>query len=586
MAERKRDWDVKTGWEKRIKVDYGSIGPNHVRWSDWTYKERDIVARKVHESHFVSKEHGNRSKKMEEWAKEHAPIMIDFARDGKPMPEWAHADYRESGVPEHVQVVWNQPDPRGPGDWAYDPPGPWDDKGDEPAWSARPMEPDHDPNEIIGLETKGNMDSKFGGVVSYRTAANGDHVATDGTVISTAESRAQEDVPQWRRFELGRLDIVDNVVIPGPNALPKDEEQYGENRKLTNIHKTRPGPDPKRIMPDDPNFTPMEKALSWAKETHHGNQHQVRWRCAAAALGATPEQLIETGGDGTAIPMTLKGARKWWNQFNRNPRWSMLVNAMEDAEYGSGDGIAVAADDDIAAANRYREAVGLPPVEKSQSDKLRDALVNVNLRPDVVVKEFNPDTGTLDEIEGGGTQVEHPPPSGPVPQYRIPGTMSYGPDVPPPGSTGWYTREIEWLPQWYWDLPEMTDDEATDMGVTSRAQVAPLNYIYHKQGVGILGRQKRAPERTDLPIWTKAEANAYYQSKGIKMRSRQWLDGHLMQQPGYTDTGDGNGKFVARAASDEYEAEHKTVAVPNEMATAIAAGDWETVAKLAMARAS
>ena len=38
------------------------------------------------------------------------------------------------------------------------------------------------------------------------------------------------------------------------------------------------------------------------------------------------------------------------------------------------------------------------------------------------------------------------------------------------------------------------------------------------------------------------------------MRSRQWLDGHLMQQPGYTDNGQGHGKFVARAADEEYEA--------------------------------
>ena len=91
MAERKRDWEVITGWEKRIKVDFGSIGPNHVRWSDWTHKERDIVARKVHESAGVSRDHGPRSRRMEDWAKENAPIMIDFARDGKPMPDWAHA---------------------------------------------------------------------------------------------------------------------------------------------------------------------------------------------------------------------------------------------------------------------------------------------------------------------------------------------------------------------------------------------------------------------------------------------------------------------------------------------------------------
>ena len=49
---------------------------------------------------------------MEDWAKEHAPIMIDFARDHKPMPDWAHADYRESGIPEHVKVVWKPGKPR------------------------------------------------------------------------------------------------------------------------------------------------------------------------------------------------------------------------------------------------------------------------------------------------------------------------------------------------------------------------------------------------------------------------------------------------------------------------------------------
>ena len=520
MTERKRDWEVVTGWEKRIKVDYGSIGPNHVRWSDWTYKERDIVARKVHEIHGLQKMHGPRSKRAADWAMENAPIMTGFARDEQPMPPWAHAEYRESGVPEYVQVAWKRDDPNNPashGDWAYDPPGPWSDPGPEPAWSARPMDAGYDPNnayvppvsgpspegytvnelewrgstlvlpvtdivypadkdellgmvqsqdstrpgwvtmsplealgsglpstrtetvrnatalafkvpdsysiekheaaefklyfrksnggaqrpeytdytmtiperpdEVFGLQTKGNMDPKFGGRVSYRTAANGDHIATDGTVISTRESRAQEDVPQWRKFELGRLEILDNVVIPGPNALPKDQRQYGENVKLTNRYKVQqrqsdathfPMGDPERIMPDDPNFTALEKALSWAKETRHGPQHQARWSKVAAALGA----------DNGYPPMSLHEAEGLWERFNRNKRWSMAVNAIEEMER-----------DDIAAANRYRNAVGLPPVERSQSDKLRDALVDVNLRPDVEVREFNPETQTLDQIE-------------------------------------------------------------------------------------------------------------------------------------------------------------------------------------------
>ena len=560
MTERKRDWDVITGWEKRIKVDFGSIGPNHVRWSDWTHKERDIVARKVHESALISKDHGPRSRRMEDWAKENAPIMIGFSRDGGPMPDWAHAEYRPSGVPEYVQAKWHQPDIFGPGEWIYDPPAPWGDPGEEPAWSARPMDGDHDPNaayerpEIIGLETEGSLDPKFGGVVSYKTMANGDHVATDGTVISTAESRAKEDVPQWRKFELGRLEILDNVVIPGPAAEPRDISQYGANVKLTKRHKVeKPAA---KIMPNDPDHTPLEKAQNWAAETHHGVAHQDRWNRVAAALGA----------DNGYSPMTMTEVTEQWNRFGRNPRWTMAMEALET------DG------EDLVAVNRYRESAGLPPMKKSQQEKLREALVDINAREDVVVKEFNAESQTLEEIQGK--------PSKPVPQYRIQGTMNYGPDVPKPGATGWYTRRAEWLPKWYWDLPAITDDEAKAQGATSRANVAPLNYIYHRKGVGILGRLKPAPEREDLPIWTKAQADAYYARKGIKMRSRQWLDGHLMQQPGYTDNGQGHGKFVARAASPEYEAAHEVVAVPNAMAEAIAAGDWAEVARLATERAT
>ena len=536
MTDRIGDYDVLTGWEKRVAVDFGSIGPNHVRWNHWTWKERDIVARKVHESAGISKLHGPRSRRMEAWAAENEPIMIGFARDHGPMPDWAHAEYRQSGVPEYVQVVWKRvrpDDPASHGDWAYDPPGPWSDPGKEPAWSSRPKEQGYDPNaafaaaqampegftvnemvwnddgrlllpvtdivypahqdellcmveskdptrggwvtmsalaalgsgadytetvrdatEInfvvplsyhiqkhpeavfklyfrranggaqrpdymeyamavpeapgvdtqeegpVGLPQGDGMHARYGGLITYRVAANGDHIANDGTVISTAESRAKEDVPDWRKFELRRLDDVDGIILPGPNALPQDEERFGGNRRFSKRYQAppqaapaRPAANPDRIMPTDPNYTPLEKALSWAAETHHGEQHRSRWRCAAAALGATPAQLVEVGGDGTAIPMTLQGALKWWEQFGRNARWSMLIEALEEDKPEIAEG-----DPDIVAANRYREAVGLPPVEKSQSQKLREALTEVNERDDVVVKEFNPATGKLEEI--------------------------------------------------------------------------------------------------------------------------------------------------------------------------------------------
>ena len=191
-------------------------------------------------------------------------------------------------------------------------------------------------SKIIGLETEGSLDPKFGGVATYRVAANGDHIANDGTVLSTAASRAKEDVPQWKKFELGRLEIVDNAVIPGPNALPKDIEQYGKNVALTKIHKTRPpevvaklsGKQHKpesvygaavKIMPDDSNFSPLEKAVNWASEQHHGPVHQCRWNRVAAAFGASNGHR----------PMTVVEVVEMWNKFNRNPRWTMALDAIE-----------------------------------------------------------------------------------------------------------------------------------------------------------------------------------------------------------------------------------------------------------------
>ena len=760
MTQRKMDHEVVTGWEKRIKVDYGSIGPNHPRWSDWTYKERDIVARKVHEITGIQQMHGSRSKRAEEWAKENAPIMTDFARDGKPMPPWAHAEYRESGVPVYVGVEWKRETPGDPasmGDWAYNIPGPWSDPGPEPMWSARPMEPDHDPNEIVGLETKGSMDPKFGGVVSYKEMANGDHVATDGTVISTRESRAREDMPQWQKFETGRLEIVDDVVIPGPNALPEDEARYGKNRALTNIHKTRQQHAPvaqfDKIMPDDPNYTPLEKALNWAAETHHGEQHRSRWRGAAAALGATPAQLIAAGGDGTAIPMTMEGARKWWKHFGQNARWSMLVDALENGEGVLSPPVPDEPEDDLAVIDeeigaaqdsgeymkfdpdtltfrpltedekrieeldRYHNApamqghftveewermhgssptivrirdwrqlaiidpgIGVPnywlegdgqptatwvregdewleikhteqdlistrslvwkdgglaypvevphypegasilhaqasaggrswvrmpaleggegrryqiflvpkgyEIEKQDFVRLRFWFDGANAEDKYISRvEKVPSPGTEskpgDIIEGAvatvGTAIvsrdETPP------QWRLHGSAEYGTEPPGSGDVGWYTREADWLPSWYLALPEMTFEEAKANGMTERQNVAPLHFMFIK-GEYILGRQKMSEERTDLPIWTEAQAIIWYRKNGILLTSRCWLDGHRMTRPGYTDDGTHKGTPIARAADEEYEAQNTTVTVPCDLAEALERRDMDAIMKI------
>ena len=190
---------------------------------------------------------------------------------------------------------------------------------------------DKKPEPIIGLET-GNMDRKYGGVISWREDKDGNHIDQNGNIISTRESRAKEDVPQWKKFELGRLEIVDRVVVPGPNALEKDIAQYGENVKLTGRYKVEQRqkdaqkkagtPVQDKIMPNDPNHTPLEKALNWAAESHHGEDHQVRWGRVAAALGS---------GDKHFNPMSYEVLLRQWERFARNPRWTMAKEAFEAA---------------------------------------------------------------------------------------------------------------------------------------------------------------------------------------------------------------------------------------------------------------
>ena len=166
-----------------------------------------------------------------------------------------------------------------------------------------------------------------GSVVSYRETKSGDHIRSDGTLLSTRESRAKEDIPQWKKFEIGRLEDVDGHIVPGPNALQKDIDQYSANIAKTGRAKTMK---PTKIMPDDPNYTPAEKAVNWAAETKHGPAHCDRWNKVAAAFG------VDNGHE----PMSSAEISKWWIVHGRNKRWSMAVEAIgnghiiEDHEEG------------------------------------------------------------------------------------------------------------------------------------------------------------------------------------------------------------------------------------------------------------
>ena len=248
--------------------------------------------------------------------------MIDFARDGKPMPDWAHAGYRESGIPEHVEVVWKRKElgnPASPGDWAYDPPYPWDE-GEEPAWSApdyvMAVPPMPGPRE---LDESGGMHSKFGGVISYK-----EQQLTATMLPAMALSSLRQRAGRKRMCRTGaNLSLVASKMWTALSSLArtpcrKDEERFGMNVQFTKRHKP---PKPTKIMRTiycltDPKFTPMQKALSWAKETQHGVQHQNRWNEVAAALGAdngyTPMSLgLRCANCGSGSTVTPAGRWRW-----------------------------------------------------------------------------------------------------------------------------------------------------------------------------------------------------------------------------------------------------------------------------------
>ena len=76
-----------------------------------------------------------------------------------------------------------------------------------------------------------------------------------------------------------------------------------------------------RIQPDDPTYTPAEKALSWSRETRYGTNHIVNWGRAAAALGAEDSPYAHD-------PMTAEEAEALWKKHGniKNKRWTMVMN--------------------------------------------------------------------------------------------------------------------------------------------------------------------------------------------------------------------------------------------------------------------
>ena len=386
-------------------------------------------------------------------------------------------------------------------------------------------------------------------VTSYYVRKNGDHVeAGTGRLLSTRESRANEDIPLWKRFEIERLEDVDGHIVPGRNALEKDIEEYGKNITKTKLHKTRgqeyvdlrSNPEG-NVRPKTEEFIEVgnvnsygdvevnitypegydelvgrawisdDSTVSMRCQESAGNRHRETVTNADFLTFMLPQgygleeatevklhfyfrkentqmkksapydfvrsknvRKVETRKmdwevrtpweKKLKVDFPMKNHRRWstWTDQERDIYAYVIYRIQElSEEFGPKgkqtqdfttahadvlidfgrdhkpmpqkyitehvppkgisentevvweqpkiDGLgkwvaketaAGSENSEMEAVNRYRNAVGMPPVEPSQNDKLRAALVNVNMRPDVVVKEFNPETKQLEEIEG------------------------------------------------------------------------------------------------------------------------------------------------------------------------------------------
>ena len=271
----KMDWDTRTPWEKKIKVELPHAS-SHRRWSTWSDRERDVYARIVFLGHEISAEHGPRSRKKEEHVKYYEDVLIGFARDHKAMPHWALNEHEEAeGYGDDVEVVWHQPNIAGHGKWI-----------------AKPKD----------VATEEVVDPDIEAANRYRKAVG----------LPPVKPSQQDKF----RAALVDVNLRPDVVVKEFNPETGQLEEI-EGKQATAVRASA-----QKIMPNDQNFTPLEKAVNWAAETHHGPDHQERWNRIAAAFGA------DNGYD----PMSFDELEEWWNKFNRNPRWSMARDNYPVAE--------------------------------------------------------------------------------------------------------------------------------------------------------------------------------------------------------------------------------------------------------------
>ena len=464
-------------------------------------------------------------------------------------------------------------------------------------------------------------------VTSYYVNKNEDHIESGtGRLLSTKESRAKQDIPQWKKFEIGRLEDVDGHIVPGPNALEKDFKQYGKNIAKTGRAKTMK---PTKIMPGDMTHTPLEKALNWASETHHGKAHQNRWNRVASTMGEP------NGYD----PYTFDEVKKIWEQFGKNARWTVAIDWFDSD------------DEDVRGMVEYHSPLTMQGhYSLADWDKLHGSEATIckiegfdkltiwdsgcqmpnfwleedfaqpteqwRLMPDgglelvryfyseesnggpsptvAVVNQWRKNHGMKPMDFPNGVEpyppecvwkaseekIEKITPLEPVELPNLEPAQKTISEIPPADESNRLTAEtID-------ELPKMDETGANQFYKDNKGD--PITWVTQREpSVGphvvsvlfhchepVAKKKSRFDEFSHLPYWTKAQAEKYFiQVKKVGSYSRKSLDGHWNTVKGYCTHV--SNQPMALAATQEMED------IEREMDDAIRANDWAAVARLA-----
>lgn len=274
----------------------------------------------------------------------------------------------------------------------------------------------------------------------------------------------------------------------------------------------------------EPEGSILDKVKGWAAETHHGPAHVERWQAAANG--------IEPGTFPGVRTMTAKEASEYETRFMKS-RWGPAARAIRDREIGFTGGEAVDAE-------------------------LEETLKVINERPDVEVRKYNPETNTLDVLS--------------------PATVTQPVlEIPPEHRDGF----IEYL------------QVEREWAKVNNGAGHPVNK--HDVFGKMIEMVRAGEDGSDLRNqydqfldWMDGKFGQIQADGSIreyKSPEAKAAEAQLAQQEELRKSIPGDNVALAARTQEILEAAAKNAPTPEDIAAAVAAGDWHAVAALAKAKA-